>query len=45
MCLNYYLFLGASLTTNGLSDLTKNHNIAAITAGTINNCNVIDQPN
>ncbi|MEB7086732.1 hypothetical protein NEM05_10630, partial [Staphylococcus epidermidis] len=40
----YYLLTCSSLTIRGLSGLTKNHRIAAIIAGTIKSCNVIDHP-
>ena len=41
----YYLLTCSSLTIRGLSGLTKNHRIAAIIAGTIKSCNVIDHLN
>ena len=40
----YYLICLLSSLINGLSGVTKNHNTAAITAGIINNWNVIVQP-
>lgn len=40
----YYLLTCSSLTIRGLSGLTKNYRIAAIIAGTIKSCNVIDHP-
>ena len=43
MCKFYLICLLSSLI-NGLSGVTKNHNTAAITAGIINNWNVIVQP-